>query len=131
VRFQKTPEEEYSINLPSMTDIIFLLLIFFMVATVLKESTRRLDVQLPEARSGEAPEPRRFTLEMAADGAITLNGERMTLEQLEARLTAEPGTREQRSVIIRADKRLPYGTVVEVMGVCQAVGIDDIAVAVK
>jgi biopolymer transport protein ExbD len=34
-------------------------------------------------------------------------------------------------VIIRADKRLLYGKVVEVMGVCQAVGIDDIAVAVK
>lgn len=131
MRFQKAPEEEYSINLPSMTDIIFLLLIFFMVATVLKESTRRLDVQLPNARSAEAAASRRFTVEMASDGAITLNGESMTLGQLEARLTAEPGARQQRSVIIRADKRLLYGKVVEVMGVCQAVGIDDIAVAVK
>lgn len=55
MRFLKKSEEDYSINLPSMTDIIFLLLIFFMVATVLKDSTRRLDVQLPEAGSGQAP----------------------------------------------------------------------------
>ncbi len=130
MRFLKKSEEEYSINLPSMTDIIFLLLIFFMVATVLKDSTRRLDVQLPETRSGQTAEARRLTIEMAADGAMSLNGELVTQEQLEQQLqsTDEHG---QRSVIIKADKRLSYGRVIEIMGLCQASGIADIAVAVK
>lgn len=131
MRFLKNPEEDYSINLPSMTDIIFLLLIFFMVATVLKESTRRLDVQLPEVGSGTTAEARRFTIEMASDGALTVNGNRVTLEELEARLTSEPAAKEQRAVVIKADKRLLYGKVVEVMGLCQAAGVDEIAVAVK
>jgi len=131
VKFLKDTEEDYSINLPSMTDIIFLLLIFFMVATVLKDSPRRLDVQLPESPSGEAAEARAFTIEMAQDNAITLNGEIVTLEVLEARLRAVGGGREPRSVVIMADKRLPYGKVVEVMGLCQAAGVSDIAVAVK
>jgi biopolymer transport protein ExbD len=131
MRFLKKSEEDYSINLPSMTDIIFLLLIFFMVATVLKDSTRRLDVQLPEARSGQATEARRLTIEMAADGAISLNGELVTQEQLEQRLQPAVGTEGQSSVVIKADKRLAYGKVVEVMGLCQASGIGDIAVAVK
>ena len=131
MRFLKKSEEEYSINLPSMTDIIFLLLIFFMVATVLKDSTRRLDVQLPEARSDQAAEFRRLTIEMAADGAISLNGELTTQEQLEQQLQPTGGTEEQRSVVIKADKRLPYGKVIEVMGLCQSAGIADIAVAVK
>jgi biopolymer transport protein ExbD len=113
-----------------MTDIIFLLLIFFMVATVLKDSTRRLDVQLPEARSGQAVEARHLTIEMAAHGAISLNGELVTQEQLEQQLP--PGEPEGgRSVVIKADKRLAYGKVIEVMGLCRAAGIADIAVAVK
>lgn len=131
MRFLKDPEEIYSFTLPSMTDIIFLLLLFFMVATVMKDATRRLDVQLPESRAGEATESRRFTIEMAAEGAISLNGELVTLEGLEARLRPPGGTEEQRSVLIKADKRLSYGKVVEVLGLCQASGITDIAVAVK
>jgi biopolymer transport protein ExbD len=131
MRFLKKSEEEYSINLPSMTDIIFLLLIFFMVATVLKDSTRRLDVQLPDARSGQAAEARRLTIEMAADGGISLNGELVTQEQLEQRLQPISEADGQRSVVLKADKRLAYGRVIEIMGLCQAAGIADIAVAVK
>jgi biopolymer transport protein ExbD len=131
MRFLKKREEDYSINLPSMTDIIFLLLIFFMVATVLKDSTRRLDLQLPEARSGQVAEVRRLTIEMAADGGISLNGDLITQEQLEQQLQPTGGTEGQRSVMIKADKRLSYGRVIEVMGLCQAAGIADIAVAVK
>jgi biopolymer transport protein ExbD len=131
MRFLTKSEEDYSISLPSMTDIIFLLLIFFMVATVLKDSTRRLDVQLPEARSGQAAEARRLTIEMAADGTMSLNGELVTQEQLEQQLQPTEGTEGQRSVVIKADKRLAYGNVIEIMGLCQAAGIADIAVAVK
>jgi biopolymer transport protein ExbD len=130
MRFLTKSEEDYSINLPSMTDIIFLLLIFFMVATVLKDSTRRLDVQLPEARSGQTAEAQRLTIEMAADGTMSLNGELITQEQLEQQL--QPASADaQRSVIIKADKRLSYGKVIEIMGLCQASGIAEIAVAVK
>ena len=131
MKFLKKREEDYNISLPSMTDIIFLLLIFFMVATVLKDSTRRLDLQLPEARSGQVAEVRRLTIEMAADGGISLNGDLITQEQLEQQLQPTGGTEGQRSVMIKADKRLTYGRVIEVMGLCQAAGIADIAVAVK
>jgi biopolymer transport protein ExbD len=127
----KSEEEDYSINLPSMTDIIFLLLIFFMVATVLKDSARRLDVQLPEARSGQVAQAHRLTIEMAADGAISLNGELVTQAQLEQQLQPTGETQGQRSVVIKADKRLAYGKVIEVMGLCQAAEVADIAVAVK
>ena len=60
-----------------------------------------------------------------------LNGEIVTLEVLEARLRSVEGWNGQRSVVIMAAKRLPYGKVVEVMGLCQAEGVSDIAVAVK
>ena len=129
--FLKDSEEDYSISLPSMTDIVFLLLIFFMVATVLKDTTRRLDVQLPESRSAEVAESRPLTIEMAADGAMSLNGQVISQEQLEERIRAAGAAQSQQAVIVKADKRLAYGKVIEVMGLCQAAGISDIAVAVK
>ena len=54
-----------------------------MVATVLKDSTRRFDVQLPNARSGQVAEVRGLTIEMTADGAISFNGDLVTQKQLE------------------------------------------------
>jgi biopolymer transport protein ExbD len=60
-----------------------------------------------------------------------LNGELVTQEQLEQQLQPAGSAPEQRSVVIKADKRLAYGKVIEVMGLCQGAGIADIAVAVK
>ena len=64
-------------RLPSlaMTDIIFSPPDFFMVATVRKDSTRRFDVPLPDARSGQVAETRRLTIEVTADGEISFNGD--------------------------------------------------------
>jgi biopolymer transport protein ExbD len=50
---------------------------------VLKDSTRRFDASLPDARSGQVAEARRLTIEMTADGAISFNGDLVTQEQLE------------------------------------------------
>jgi biopolymer transport protein ExbB len=104
MRFLKKSEDDFSINLPSMTDIIFILLIFFMVAMVLKDSTRRLDVQLPEARSGQAPGAPRLTIEMAADGVMLLNGELVTQEQLEQQLQHTASIEYKRLLLINYDK---------------------------
>ena len=114
-----------------MTDIIFHLLIFFMVATVLKDPTRRFDVPLPDARSGQVAEARGLTIEMTADGAISFNGDLVTQEQLEQQQQPTGGSEGQRSVVFKTDKRLDYDKIIEVMGLYQAAGITDIAVAVK
>jgi biopolymer transport protein TolR len=88
-------------------------------------------VQLPEARTGQSGESRQLTIEMAADGTLSLNGELVTQERLEQQLQSTGLAEELRSVLIKADKRLPYGRVIEVMGLCQGAGFADIAVAVK
>jgi biopolymer transport protein ExbD len=80
-----------------MTDIIFHLLFFFMFATVLKDSTRRFDVPLPDARRGQVAEVRSLTIEMTADGAISFNGDLVTQEQLGQQ--QQPTGGEQRATV--------------------------------
>jgi len=130
MRFNR-PEEDYNLPFISMVDVVFLLLIFFMVSTTFIDFTRRLDIELPEAKAGAPVEKvREILIEVEENGDLFLNGKAITLIGLEAALEATRGE-ERRSAIIRADRRLPYGLVVRVMGISRASGIYDIGVALK
>ncbi|MFQ5850509.1 MAG: ExbD/TolR family protein [Candidatus Binatia bacterium] len=132
MQFLKEADEEIGISLTSLIDVIFLLLIFFMVTTTLIDPSRRLDIQLPEAKAA-SPEAKSIpvTIELGARGKILLNGKRVTLNSLESRLRALGGGRTKKTAIVRADRRLDYGRVVRVLGICRASGFYDIGIAVK
>jgi len=131
MRFQKQ-EEDYSLQLISMTDLVFLLLIFFMVTTSFVDFTRRLDIELPESKqSAQAEQKQDFLVEVGVEKNIRLNGQPISLQELERRLKAGGGQPGRPTLTIKADKRLDYGFVVQIMGTSFAAGIRDISVAVK
>lgn len=132
MRFRQEGEEDYSLQLTPLVDVIFLLLIFFMVSTAFIDFTRRLDIQLPEAKAAQVMEKvKSFVIEMGVDKKILLNGENVTMESLEVKLKKRMKTATRASAIIKADKRLPYGNVVKVMGIVKDAKIRDIGVAVR
>ncbi len=131
MRFRKEEEENFGLDMTPMIDVVFLLLIFFMVSTVFVDFNRRMDLTLPSSKSSIQDEtPKNLEIEMTTDKQIFFNGKKTTLQELEASLPTEAGV-ETRTAIIRADKSLPYGDVIRVMGVIQGAGITDISVAVK
>ncbi len=130
MRFFRRDEEDFSLDYTPLIDVVFLLLIFFMVSTQFVSFNKRLEVSLPKAKGGEKKEKKReVTVEMMADGRIFLNGKLVTYTGLEKALTKEKG--KIGSAIIRADKSLPYGGVVRVMGICKAVGVNEVGIAVR
>lgn len=132
MRFRKEAEEDYSLDLTPLVDVIFLLLIFFMVSTAFIDFTRRLDIQLPEAKAAQVVEKvKSFVIEMGIDKKIHLNGKLVTMESLETRIKSEMKTAARGSAIIKADKRLPYGNVVKVLGIVKDAKIRDIGIAVQ
>ena len=119
-------------ELISMTDIVFLLLIFFMISTTFVDLSSHLDIQLPEALGGEAKqEAQPYLIEMGMQDALLLDGAPVQLHEIPERLAENRTPGRQESVIIRADKRLPYGEVMTVLGLVQQTQIRDIAVAVR
>ncbi len=131
MRFRKEAEEDYSLQLTPLVDVIFLLLIFFMVSTAFIDFTRRLDIQLPEAKAAQVVEKvKSFVIEMGIDTKIHLNGKLVTMESRETRIKSEMKTAARGSAIIKADKRLPYGNVVKVLGIVKDAKIRDIGIAV-
>tara|TARA_A100001037_G_scaffold69745_3_gene62226 strand:+ start:12179 stop:12583 length:405 start_codon:yes stop_codon:yes gene_type:complete len=134
MRFNHLKEEEdYSLQLTSLIDVVFLLLIFFMVSTTFVDFTRRLDIQLPEAKkSNEVFEKKTILIEIGLAKKIHLNGKLVKLESMESliRLLVKEKIKST-TVTIKADKRIDYGFVIKVLGKVFNLGIKDIAVAVK
>jgi biopolymer transport protein ExbD len=135
MRFRKDEEENFGMEMTPMIDVVFLLLIFFMVSTVFVDFNRQMDLTLPSSKSANLDEaPKTLEIEMTADKQIFFNGKKVTLDSLEKALAAAKGGAEegkQKTAIIRADKNLPYGNVIKVMGILQSAGVPDISVAVK
>ncbi len=131
MQFSEPDEEQAGINLTSLIDVVFLLLIFFMITSTFIKIERKLDLQLPEAKAAEVEQKERkpIQIEMDRGGRITLDGQLVTMKALETRLKEFQGKR--KSAVVRADRRLKHGTVTAVLGLCRDAGIREIAIAVK
>ena len=129
MRFRKADEEDFRPDLTPLVDVVFQLIIFFMVSTVFVEFTQQMDIETPEVEGSLAQDQiKRLTIEITVDEKIFLDGKELVLENIAEHLR---GQSNPRSVLIRADKRLPYGIVMQVMQICRSAGIDDIRTTVQ
>jgi biopolymer transport protein ExbD len=124
-------EEEVSLTMTPLIDVVLLLLIFYIVTTAFVD--REIELQLPESDASAIPEEKKkFTIEIGQDeGEIALNGELVTLSQLDAAIGAEAAVDNIQSVEIRADKFVIHGRVVQVLGIVKKHGVDAVGIAVK
>ena len=131
MRFREDSEENFALDLTPLIDVVFLLLLFFMVSTVFVDFKRRMDISLPASKSSVSDATSRaIKLEITFDKKIFLNGKKVRLDRLETAL-GEIDQSKKNAAIIRADKGLPYGDVIKIMGMLQNAKILDISVAVK
>ena len=126
-------DEQPGLNLTPMIDIVFLLIIFFMVGTKFSELERNIGLQVPEVNDTgtltAAPEKR--IINIYQDGHITLDRDDVTLEELASRLTAARAQYADLGVLIRGDAASPFQNVAEVLNACKQAGIAEMGVSVK
>ena len=131
IRFRRESEENFALDMTPLIDVVFLLLIFFMVSTVFVDFKRQMEISLPSSKSAVLDEvPKPIELEVTVEKQVFLNGEKVRLRDLESVL-AKIDVSKKSAAIIRADKNLPYGDVIKIMGLLQSAKILDISVAVK
>ena len=132
MQFRKEEEDNFAMEMTPLIDVVFLLIIFFMVSTVFVDFSRHMDINLPTSKSSVIDEESKtIEIEMSKDKQIIFAGKKTNILGLEQSLNKLDTKTKKQTAIIRADKVLPYGEVIEVMGLLQKAGIPDISVAVK
>ncbi len=139
MRIDLGPEDEPEIGLIALIDCIFFLLMFFMVATSFKQpetdrKTKDLPITLPVSTAtlvaGEAaPDPLVITLD--AQGAVSIDGRRLTLGQLHERLRAEGQRQPAPPIRIDGDRRAAYQHLVQVIDLAQFEGLRQVSLRTR
>ncbi len=111
------------INITSLVDVMMVLLIIFMLTAPFIQAG--IKVRLPKAKSTVIKETEGVMLAVNQQGDIYLNDRKVELEKLEEALRNLKVAGEER-VFVRADKDVPYGVVMDVIGRVKAVGIDEV-----
>ena len=110
------------INVTPLVDVMLVLLVIFILTAPLLASSIKLELPKADAApSGQTPEF--VTLVVNASGAVFLNDQPIELAALRLRLLQSATRSPDTEVQLRADARVPYGRVVEVMGVAQKAGL--------
>lgn len=110
-RNKVTPE----FNMSSMTDIVFLLLIFFMIASTLV-TTNAIDILLPKA-SGKTENKKSVAVSIKKDLTYYIDQKRVGESVLENELMAALSSQEKPTIVLRAEKSVPVENVVKVMDI--------------
>lgn len=123
-----------SMNMTPMIDVVFLLIVFFLVSSHLAQQETQLELDLPQAATGSEAnntETERITINLKPDGTLLLGADVAPTDQLARRLTHE---REQATarleVRIRADHTIAFGNVKPILVACAKAGIWDVTFAV-
>ena len=120
-----------ALAMTSMLDVIFLLLCFFVTASVFSQWESEISIRLPSAKTADEPDrlPGEIIANVAKDGTVRVNGVTLGLEELAARLAKISKFYPGQSVIIRADRDTRYESLVKVVDACRGAGVWNFSLA--
>lgn len=131
MKIRQRPIKKARIEIIPMIDVIFFLLVFFMVESLAITKINTLPVMLPKTSSSPEAIKQDVILTIKADGAILLNKTPVTLESFASQLAYEMHDHPQDIVVVNADQAANYGLVVQVMDKARQIGVRKFALATE
>ncbi|MFW7377728.1 MAG: ExbD/TolR family protein [Oligoflexus sp.] len=129
-RFKKRSEDEAGIDMTPMLDIVFIMLIFFIVTTsFVKESG--IDVNRPSAATTVQKERANILIAITDNGDIWLQKRQIDLRSVRANIEKLHAENPEGSVVIQADKGAKTGTLIQVMDQIRLAGVANVSIAAK
>jgi biopolymer transport protein TolR len=126
-RLERTtgPAPMSDINMTPLIDVMLVLLVIFIITAPLMTSSLKLDLPKTDASTPQAA-PTFIAVSVDAAGALFLGDEKLTREHLEQRIGAAAKGNPQLEVQLRADQKVPYGQVADLIGLVQKAGLSRI-----
>lgn len=130
IDFNTGAEEEVQIDLTPMLDVVFILLIFFIVSTsFVKESG--LEVSRPSASSASTQDNAHILVAISASNAVWIQSRQIDIRAVRSNIERLKAESPDGGVVIQADKGSDTNTLIEVMDQVKLAGIEDISIAAK
>ena len=126
-------DEQPSLNLTAMLNVMFLLIIFFMLGTRFVDDERRIGLRVPEVvdRGALAAPVERRTVSVYRDGAIALDAKPVTLAELTAQLAAARRQTPTLGVLVRGDGHGEFQQIAAVLNACKQAGVSELGISVR
>ncbi|MCK8826558.1 biopolymer transporter ExbD [Natroniella acetigena] len=122
---------DFDLDLAPMIDVVFLLLIFFIVASTLNLEEVKSEIQLPDTEVVESTQETKINVAITKDGRVYLGERNVQLEELGYLLEDELRDTPQNSLAIFADQEVEFQNVIEVMDIAKKVGIKNLNFALQ
>jgi biopolymer transport protein ExbD len=124
---QPQQDRELTLEMTPLIDVVFLLLIFFLVATTFHQSEREMNIALPAAQAGGpiSVALKEIIINVDADGVPHVGGKVIELESLQDLIGARLAVNPEQKVSVRGDKSAAYAYIVRVLDVCKTAGISE------
>ena len=130
MEFKTKKKKGTIINITSLIDVLFLLLIFMMVSsTFMEEPGIKLD--LPETQSAPSVKKSEYILSVKSDGSLFLNEKSLSLDELAENLKITLDEMKDESLILKGDTNIPYGQVVKIMDIVKKSGVKKLIIATR
>ena len=130
MEFKTKKKKGTIINITSLIDVLFLLLIFMMVSsTFIEDPGIKLD--LPETQSAPSVKKSEYILSVKIDGSLFLNEKSLSLDELEENLKSTLVEMKDESLILKGDTNIPYGKVVKIMDIVKKSGVKKLIIATR
>lgn len=126
-RIQSSPK----LMIIPMIDIIFFLLVFFMMNTLDMIHQKTLPIDLPQAKSVQQADNLPLSVTILADGRISMEETIVSFDELSQNMIHRIHENKDSAVVLRADKIVEHGRVVEVMDVLKEAGVKKLAIATE
>jgi biopolymer transport protein ExbD len=124
-------ERQPKLMIIPMIDIIFFLLVFFMMSTLYMVEQRTMPVNLPQVSAAQSDLEKSVFITIAKDGAIYVDQEQIPARLFKKRIQARIARQNETAFILRADKEAEYGQVIMILDELKGLGIKKVAVATE
>ena len=122
-----------AINLTPMLDVVFNLIIFFMVGTRFVDAEKKVDVKVPQVKHGEnmTAVPDKRLVNVHQNGEIALDGRDLSLDQLVAQLGSDRRQNPEMAITIRGDAKSDFQHVAAVLAACNSAGVKNVGISMS
>jgi biopolymer transport protein ExbD len=130
MQLSSRPRPKVVINITSLIDVIFMLLLFFMITSTFLEQPG-IKLELPTARTSSHAEPQEYVLTVDKKGGLFLNRQALVMDGLEAEIRKALPKMKDGALVLKADQDVSHGLVVRVMDLAKRGGVKKLIIGTK